>query len=87
MINKKGFIRKTTEKKEVTDAPEDGDTKTERGVKFKRVNGKWSQTQSYTFKLHTTFCFSITIFWCISYFFFLCSFADETFFVNHSYLR
>ena len=46
MINKKGFIRKATEKKEVTDAPEDGDTKTERGVKYKRVAGKWKKVAS-----------------------------------------
>mgnify|MGYP003139962205 CR=1 FL=1 len=45
-INKKGFIRKATEKKEVTDAPEDGDTKTERGVKYKRVAGKWKKVAS-----------------------------------------
>ena len=45
-INKKGFIRKVTEKKEVTDAPEDGDTKTERGVKYKRVGGKWKKLAS-----------------------------------------
>jgi len=45
-INKKGFIRTVTEKKEVTDAPEDGDTKTERGVKFKRVGGKWKKVVS-----------------------------------------
>ena len=45
-INKKGFICKVTEKKEVTDAPEDGDTKTERGVKFKRVAGKWKKVAS-----------------------------------------
>ena len=45
-INKKGFIRKVTEKKEVSDAPQDGDTKTERGVKFKRVAGKWKKVAS-----------------------------------------
>ena len=45
-INKKGFIRKATEKKEVSDAPEDGDTKTERGVKYKRVAGKWKKQVS-----------------------------------------
>ena len=45
-INKKGFIRKATEKKEVSDSPEDGDTKTERGVKFKRVAGKWKKVAS-----------------------------------------
>ena len=45
-INKKGFIRKDTEKKEVSDAPEDGDTKTERGVKYKRVAGKWKKVAS-----------------------------------------
>jgi len=45
-INKKGFIRKTLEKKEVSDAPQDGDTKTERGVKFKRVAGKWKKVAS-----------------------------------------
>jgi hypothetical protein len=45
-INKKGFIRKTLEKKEVSDAPQDGDTKTERGVKYKRVGGKWKKQAS-----------------------------------------
>ena len=45
-INKKGFIRKITEKKEVSDAPQDGDTKTERGVKYKRVAGKWKKVAS-----------------------------------------
>ena len=45
-INKKGFIRKITEKKEVSDAPQDGDTKTERGVKYKRVGGKWKKQVS-----------------------------------------
>ena len=46
MINKKGFIRKATEKKEVTDAPQDGDKKTEGGIEFVRKAGKWKKVAS-----------------------------------------
>jgi len=45
-INKKGFIRKTTEKKEVSDAPQDGDKKTEGGIEFVRKGGKWKKVAS-----------------------------------------
>ena len=40
-INQNFRRGKGLQKEEVSDAPEDGDTKTERGVKYKRVGGKW----------------------------------------------
>tara|TARA_R100000781_G_C4022820_1_gene107787 strand:+ start:41 stop:268 length:228 start_codon:yes stop_codon:yes gene_type:complete len=48
-INPNAFERgKGLKKKEVSDAPQDGDTKTERGVKFTRKNGKWVKQASKT---------------------------------------
>ena len=46
-INSNAFKRgKGLKKEEVTDSPQDGDTKTERGVKYKRVAGKWKKQAS-----------------------------------------
>ncbi len=45
-INQNFRRGKGLQKEEVSDAPEDGDTKTERGVKYKRVGGKWVKVAS-----------------------------------------
>tara|TARA_R100001530_G_scaffold59185_1_gene42907 strand:+ start:39 stop:254 length:216 start_codon:yes stop_codon:yes gene_type:complete len=45
-INKKGFIRKTLEKKEVSDVPQDGDKQTKGGIEYVRKAGKWKKVVS-----------------------------------------